>query len=160
MKKFQFLFLLLGIAAFTFSCEDENLDPLQLKKVKKGRILALRGAQLQNIYYNGKPGAELFPRIAKSTDKFEFETEYLAPDPESLESVDVYALVNNEDVYFYDKDYSNEEIITLRKSNIKNSNFETFLTTEALYNSPDGILYLAVDENTFKKFTLLQKYLV
>jgi len=95
MKKFQFLFLLLGIAAFTFSCEDDSLDPLQLKKVKKGRILALRGAQLQNIYYNGKPGAELFPRIAKSTDKFEFETEYLAPDPESLQSVDVYVLKKN-----------------------------------------------------------------
>jgi len=92
MKKFQFLFLLLGIAAFTFSCEDENLDPLQLKKVKKGRILALRGQQLQNIYYSGKPGAELFPRIAKTTDKFEFVAEYLAPDPESLESVDVYAI--------------------------------------------------------------------
>lgn len=92
MKKLKFLFLLLGIAAFTFSCEDENLDPLQLKKVKKGRILALRGQQLQNIYFLGKPGAELFPRIAKTTDKFEFVTEYLAPDPESLESVDVYVI--------------------------------------------------------------------
>ena len=92
MKKLHYIFLLLVIAVFTFSCEDENLDPLQLKKVKKGRILALRGTMLQNIYFLGKPAAEVFPRIATANDKFEFETEYLAPDPESLESVDVYVI--------------------------------------------------------------------
>ena len=77
-------------AGIAFSCEDTSLDPLQMANVKKGTILALRGQQLTNIYSLGLPGAELFPRAIEGTEKFEFDAEYLAEDPSTLESFDIY----------------------------------------------------------------------
>lgn len=74
------------------SCQDEKLDPLQTNSVKKGNLLALRGAALTAVYVNGKPVAETFPRIATSTEKMVFDAEYLSSDPNSLSSVDVYVL--------------------------------------------------------------------
>lgn len=78
--------------ALAFSCEDPELDPLKMDLVKKGTILALRGQQLDNIYANGLPGAEFFPRIINGTEKFEFDAEYLAEDVSTLESFDIYVI--------------------------------------------------------------------
>ena len=75
-----------------FSCTDDSLDPLQQKNVKKGTLLALRGTQLNNLYVKGIPGAEVFPKIMTGTGKFTFDGEYLAGDPNSLASVDVYVI--------------------------------------------------------------------
>ena len=80
------------LALGVFSCEDTSLDPLQMANVKKGTILALRGQQLENIYSEGIPGAEFFPRIINGTEKFEFDAEFLAEDVSTLESFDVYVL--------------------------------------------------------------------
>lgn len=74
------------------ACADEALDPLRLTEVKKGSILVLRGTQLQNIYFRGKPGYEIFPRIYKGTEAFAFDAEYLSEDPTTLASFDIFVL--------------------------------------------------------------------
>lgn len=91
MKKIYNIFIV-GFLALAFSCADDNLDPLQFKSVKKGTILALRGTQLKNIYVNGIPGAELFPKIATGSEKFNFDAEFLSEDPNSLSSFDIYVI--------------------------------------------------------------------
>jgi hypothetical protein len=93
MKKYFIKFSLILLAlTVMISCQDESLDPLQFNSVKKGSILALRGTQLENIYINSLPGAEMFPRALQGDEKFEFDAEFLAEDPSVLESFDVYAI--------------------------------------------------------------------
>jgi hypothetical protein len=92
MKKILYSLLIFASVAFVVSCADDSLDPLNLNQVKKGTILALRGTQLDNIYGEGLPGAEFFPRIINGTEKFEFDAEFLAEDPSSLESFDIYVI--------------------------------------------------------------------
>jgi hypothetical protein len=92
MKKLLYSLLFMASAAVVFSCEDEELDPMQLAKIKKGTILALRGTQLNNIYFDGVPGAEFFPRIMDGTEKFEFDAEFLSEDVSTLESFDIYVI--------------------------------------------------------------------
>ena len=75
-----------------FACADNTLDPLQFDFVKKGVILALRGQQLENIYFAGEPGAEFVPLIATGNETFDFEAELLAEDPSVLESMDIYVI--------------------------------------------------------------------
>jgi hypothetical protein len=84
-----------ALLALTFSCADESLDPLKFKEVKKGSVLALRGTQLQNIYFNGLPGADFIPTLLTGTEKFEFDAEYLSEDPTNLESFDVFVIKRN-----------------------------------------------------------------
>jgi hypothetical protein len=91
MKKLIYSILTMVFAGIVFSCEDASLDPLQMDNVKKGTILALRGQQLTNIYSLGLPGAELFPRAIEGTETFDFDAEFLAEDPSTLESFDIYA---------------------------------------------------------------------
>jgi hypothetical protein len=95
MKKLVYSLLTLIILSTVYSCKDDSLDPLQVGKIQKGKLLALRGTQLQNIYFVGKPGAEVFPKIATAADQFSFEGEYLSDDPNSLESIDVFVLKAN-----------------------------------------------------------------
>jgi hypothetical protein len=83
---------LLVVVVMVFSCRDESLDPLNMKAVKKGTLLALRGTMLQRIYNQGKPGAELFPKIATGAEPFAFEAEYLSSDHASLASFDLYVI--------------------------------------------------------------------
>lgn len=92
MKKAINSVLLIACIAAIVSCTDDSLDPLQTKKVKKGTILALRGEQLDNIYNGGIPGAEFFPRIMDGTETFDFDAEYLAEDPNTLASFDIYVI--------------------------------------------------------------------
>ncbi|MBS1555374.1 MAG: hypothetical protein JSU09_10640 [Bacteroidetes bacterium] len=92
MKKIVFICLFFASGVFLNSCKDEALDPLQVSKIQKGKLLALRGTQLQNIYVKGIPGAEFFPKIETGTSSFVFEAEYLAENNQSLESVDVFVL--------------------------------------------------------------------
>ncbi len=91
MKRLIYSFLAFVLLLSGYSCSvDESLDPLQTNSILKGKLLSLRGAQLKSIYFDGKPGAEFFPRIATSADKFVFEAEYLAQDKNSLQSVDFF----------------------------------------------------------------------
>ena len=92
MKKLIYSLLSIALAAGVLSCEDPALDPMQLDSIKKGTILALRGDQLNNIYFDGLPGAELFPRIIDGTETFDFDAEFLAEDPSTLESFDIYVI--------------------------------------------------------------------
>ncbi|MFM9840602.1 MAG: hypothetical protein ACKVOQ_20205 [Cyclobacteriaceae bacterium] len=93
MKKITYSLLLFVVLSFVYSsCKDEALDPLQQDKILKGKLLVLRGDQLQKVYFDGKPGAEVFPKIATGTENFAFEAEYLSEDPSSLQSVDIFVL--------------------------------------------------------------------
>lgn len=89
MKKIYSL-LTLALFAVIVSCTDDDLDPLNFKKVTKGTLLALRGDFLQAIYIDGTSGASFVPLITDGTDVFSFDAEYLSDDPTSLESIDVY----------------------------------------------------------------------
>lgn len=95
MKRILYSLMIVGLLSVVYSCKDDSLDPLQVNNVKKGKLLALRGAQLQNVYVLGKPGAEFFPRIATSADVFKFDAEFLAENPSSLESIDIFVLKAN-----------------------------------------------------------------
>jgi hypothetical protein len=93
MKRYYRIALSMAFAlAVASSCKDDALDPLQVNKIQKGTLLALRGTQLQNVYFKGLPGAEFFPKSADGTETFKFDAEYLATDPNSLQSVDFYVL--------------------------------------------------------------------
>ncbi|MEK6782989.1 MAG: hypothetical protein AABY93_14920 [Bacteroidota bacterium] len=90
MKKTYILFLV-ALFAIVVSCRDESLDPLQFEKIKKGSLLVLRGEALNSIYFNGAPIASVVPLVADGTETFDFDAEFLAEDPTTLASVDVYA---------------------------------------------------------------------
>jgi len=92
MKRIIKSLLIIAAVSVAISCVDETLDPLQVSVVKKGSILALRGTQLNNIYFQGKPGYEVFPRIWTGTESFNFDAEFLAEDVTTLASVDIFVL--------------------------------------------------------------------
>ncbi len=76
-----------------FSCADEALDPLQFERVKKGTLLALRGGQLDAVYFDGAPyGARFFPNNITGEETFEYDAEFLSADGSSLESVEIYVI--------------------------------------------------------------------
>ena len=72
---------------------------------------------------------------------------------------DIYSLADNQNIFFYDKEFSNNEILTLRPSSLSNSVFISYLATEALYNEDSSVVYLSDESGSYKKFTLLQKYI-
>lgn len=84
--------MLIWALAFVISCTDDSLDPLNMSSVKKGSILALRGTQLTNLYFQGKPGYEVFPKIWTGDETFAFDAEYLSEDPTTLASFDIFVL--------------------------------------------------------------------
>jgi hypothetical protein len=92
MKKIIKSLLFIISFAVVVSCADESLDPLNMSTVKKGTILALRGTQLENIYFNGLPGYEIFPKAIDGTETFQFDAEILSTDPSTLQSFDIYAV--------------------------------------------------------------------
>jgi hypothetical protein len=77
------------------ACADEQLDPLRITEVKKGAVLALRGTQLDNIYFSGLPGYEVFPRALDGSESFDFDAEFLAEDPSTLASFDIFVIRKN-----------------------------------------------------------------
>jgi hypothetical protein len=92
MRKIIYSLIAFAFATVVFSCADDELDPYQTDKVKKGTLLALRGTQLRNIYVAGVSGAEFNPRDVQGDEKFVFDAEFLSGDPTSLESFDIYAI--------------------------------------------------------------------
>lgn len=97
MKK-HILFLIV-LVAIVMSCQDKSLDPLQTDKVKKGTVLALRGAALDKFYWEYAPITSMLdfrlqaaPAVADGTETFDFIGEYLSEDPNSLASVDFYVV--------------------------------------------------------------------
>jgi hypothetical protein len=93
MKKIlKTILVIITFAAVLISCAEESLDPLNVSAVKKGSILALRGTQLENIYFKGLPGYEVFPKALDGTERFDFDAEYLAEDPSTLESFDIFVI--------------------------------------------------------------------
>jgi len=93
MKSMRKIYSIIALALFAIivSCTDDELDPLQFKKVSKGTLLALRGDYLDAIYFDGTSGASFVPLITDGTDVFSFEGEFLSDNPSALESIDVYA---------------------------------------------------------------------
>ena len=97
MKK-HILFLIV-LVAIVMSCQDKSLDPLQTDKVKKGTVLALRGAALDKFYWGYAPFTSMLdfrlqaaPAVADGTETFDFIGEYLSENPTSLASVDFYVV--------------------------------------------------------------------
>lgn len=109
MKKVYSL-ITIALFAAAVSCTDDSLDPLNFKSVKKGTLLALRGAFLQNIYVKGIPGAQFVPGLTDGTEKFVFDAEYLSEDPSTLSSIDVFVK---------DKDGKRTALTTLQASAFK-----------------------------------------
>ena len=125
MKKiFKSLFLIPSIVLI-FSCTDESLDPLKFKEIKKGTILALRGQQLDNIYFEGIPGSVLYANNIKGTETFDFDAEFLSADLTSLSSFDVFAL----------KKTKSGSAISIERKLLVNVPFSQFKTT-ADYRGP------------------------
>ena len=120
MKKLIYSFLLFTSLTLLYSCADDSLDPFQLKKVKKGTILALRGQQLDNIYNEGIPGAEFFAIDITGEEKFEFDAEFISSDPNSLESFDMYVV----------KRTKVGNAVTLSRVFLQNVPFSEFKVTE------------------------------
>ncbi len=116
---YKSLFTIL-IALSAISCADEALDPLNFATVKKGSILALRGTQLTNIYTKGLPGYEVFPKALDGTEKFEFDAEFLADDPSTLASFDIYAV----------KRIKTGAILTTERKLVSNVPFSEFVKTD------------------------------
>jgi hypothetical protein len=93
MKNIRTSILMLALVLLGISCTDDSLDPLQFKKVKKGTLLALRGEQLDAIYWNSEPyGASFFANGVTGNETFDFDAEFLSEDPNSLESFDIYVM--------------------------------------------------------------------
>ncbi len=66
---------------------------MQQTFVLKGTILALRGDQLDAIYWNGDDyGAGFYYNAVTGTETFDYDAELLAEDPNSLESVDIFVI--------------------------------------------------------------------
>lgn len=86
--------LMIGVLTTVgFSCADPELDPLQFEKVKKGTLLALRGDQLDAIYWNGEAyGAAFYANAVSGTETFDFDAEYLSEDASTLSSVDIFVI--------------------------------------------------------------------
>lgn len=86
--------LMIGVLTTVgFSCADPELDPLQFEKVKKGTLLALRGDQLDAIYWNGEAyGAAFYANAVSGTETFDFDAEYLSEDASTLSSVDIFVV--------------------------------------------------------------------
>jgi len=81
------------LLAIGFSCSDADLDPLQSEKVKKGTLLALRGDQLDAIYWNGEPyGDAFYANAVTGSETFDFDAEFLAENTSTLASVDIYVI--------------------------------------------------------------------
>lgn len=93
MKSIIKSILILTLIAVGFSCSDPELDPLQQTFVLKGTIIALRGDQLDAIYWNGDDyGAGFYYNAVTGTETFDYDAELLAEDPNSLESVDIFVI--------------------------------------------------------------------
>jgi hypothetical protein len=93
MKSIIKSILIVTLTAVGFSCADPDLDPLQQEKVLKGTLLTLRGPQLDAIYFDGADyGAAFYYNAVTGTETFDYDAEFLAEDPNSLESVDIFVI--------------------------------------------------------------------
>jgi hypothetical protein len=91
MKKLLYsLIIIITSVAFVVSCADESLDPLPTNTAIKGTILALRGDQLDEVYWNEQPyGASFMADNIAGDETFDFTGEFLSGDLTSLASIDV-----------------------------------------------------------------------
>jgi hypothetical protein len=118
------------IIAVSLSCADESLDPLQFNKIKKGTLLALRGSQLDAIYFDGAPyGAAFFANKITGNETFDYDAEFLSEDPNSMESFDIY-VINR---------------VTKVRVLLKNIPFSVFKKTED-YKGPWASISLSLSE--------------
>jgi hypothetical protein len=113
------------LVLFSISCADESLDPLVVDQVSKGTLLALRGQQLDNIYFSGVAGAAFFGNNLKGTETFDFDAEFLSGDPTSLESFDMYVIKRTRDA---NGDITSERVF------LKNVPFSDFKETDDYRN--------------------------
>jgi hypothetical protein len=93
MKNIIKSLLVFSLTIIGFSCTDPDLDPLQSEKVLKGTLLALRGPQLDAIYFDGDAyGAAFYYNAVTGTETFDYDAEFLAEDPTSIESVEIFVI--------------------------------------------------------------------
>ncbi len=93
MKNIIKSLLVFSLTIIGFSCADPELDPLQSEKVGKGTLLALRGAQLDAIYFDGDAyGAAFYYNAVTGTETFDYDAEFLSEDPTSIESVEIFVI--------------------------------------------------------------------
>ena len=118
MKKILYSLIILASVAFVISCADDSLDPLPTKTVIKGTMLALRGDQLNTIYFDGETdGATFFANHVVGNETFDFDTEFLSSDPTSLASFDIYTIKKT----WNGKGYTSERVLV---TNIPGSQFK------------------------------------
>jgi hypothetical protein len=138
MRHFLKNIMVIVFTALGFSCADETLDPLQFEKVKKGTLLALRGDQLDAIYWNGEAyGSAFFYNKILGNETFDFDAEFLSEDPNSLESFDIYVFKRT---WSDDAEKHVEERLLLT-----NVPFSSFQTTDD-YRGPWVSVSIALDD--------------
>lgn len=88
--------IMLGLLLFSLTaCTDEELDPIQIAKLKKASILTLRGSAYTNLVtyplvFRG--AVDTFNvNLPTAGESFEFSADFQSEDPNSLSQVDVYA---------------------------------------------------------------------
>lgn len=82
------LLLMLGFSA----CVDKTLDPLMFDQVKSGNMIALRGGAVDNLNNRKYLGAvDSFSISKPTTEKFEFDAEFLSSNPDNLKTIEIYA---------------------------------------------------------------------
>jgi hypothetical protein len=91
MKNYLFLLAaLMMMVVVGCKLQDDALDPLQFNKLKKGSMLALRGAAFDNA--NDYGAADKFSIAKPAADEsLDFDADYLSDDINSLATVEVYA---------------------------------------------------------------------
>lgn len=87
------LMILIGLAAFASACTDPDKDPLKFDQIKKGSLITLRGQALNNLSVPDFRGAcDKFSISGDpASENFEFDTDFLADDINSLSEVQIYA---------------------------------------------------------------------
>lgn len=92
MKNSLIIFVL-SLGIFFSACTDPEKDPLQIDNIKKGSLIALRGAAYTNLNNTNYLGAiDSFSRSGNTANEtFTFDADFIAEDINSLSSVDIYA---------------------------------------------------------------------
>ena len=93
MKKNSLFILVAGLVVFFSACTDPDKDPLLINQIKKGSLIALRGAAYTNLNNTKYLGSiDSFSRSGVTANEtFTFDADFISEDINSLSSVDVYA---------------------------------------------------------------------
>jgi hypothetical protein len=90
----KYLNIILFLSLVFSACEDPELDPLQVDKLKKGSTLALRGESYDNISNEAfATGVDTFNVLANNANEtFTFTCDFVSENFSDLQSVDVFVV--------------------------------------------------------------------